>query len=162
TTKSGRGLNGFDVSASQQVTIESAKRLPSYQNTYGQGSHGLFAFFNGQGGGQNDGIAENWGPALLGQPIAQASLTEPKRGEVRAWVAHPDNGSGFFDSGRSLTTNAAAQASNDRGSFRLSVNNRDFTGETPRTSITRRGAGLTASVQPIDAFQASANVQYSS
>jgi len=162
TTKSGRGLNGIDVSASQQVTIESALRLPSYQNTYGQGSHGQFAFFNGQGGGQNDALAENWGPPLQGQPIAQASLTEAKRGEVRPWTANPDNVSGFFSSARTLTTNAAAQGSNDRGSFRLSVNNRDMTGITPRTSVTRRGVGFTAGVQPISAFSATGNIQYSS
>jgi TonB-dependent SusC/RagA subfamily outer membrane receptor len=162
TTKSGRGLNGIDVSASQQVTIESAILRPSYQNSFGQGLHGQFAFFNGQGGGQNDGVAENWGPALNGQPIAQASLNEAKRGEVAAWVAHPDNVSGFFSSGRTFTTNAAAQGSNDRGSFRLSVNNRDFTGVTPKSSITRRGVGLTAGVQPTSAFSASGNIQYSS
>ena len=162
TTKTGRGLNGIDVSASQQFTIESAIRLPSYQNAYGQGLRGQFAFFNGQGGGLNDGIAENWGPALQGQPIAQASLVEAKRAEVRAWTAHPDNVSGFFDSGRTLTTNAAVQGSNDRGSFHLSVNNRDFTGVTPRSSVTRRGIGLTVAVQPTSAFSANGNIQYSS
>ena len=124
------------------MTVESSIRLPSYQNAYGQGLHGQFAFFNGQGGGLNDGVAENWGPALQGQPIAQASLRKRSAREVRPWVANPDNVSGFFVSARTLTTNAAAQASNDRGSFRLSVNNRDFTGVTPRSSITRRGAGL--------------------
>jgi TonB-dependent SusC/RagA subfamily outer membrane receptor len=162
TTKTGRGLNGIDVSASQQFTIESAIRLPSYQNAYGQGLKGQFAFFDGQGGGVNDGVAENWGPALQGQPIAQASLVEAKRAEVRPWSAHPDNVSDFFDTGRTLTTNAAVQGSNDRGSFRLSVNNRDFTGVTPRSSVTRRGVGLTVAVQPTSAFSANGNVQYSS
>jgi TonB-dependent SusC/RagA subfamily outer membrane receptor len=162
TTKSGRGLNAFDVSASQQITAESIVRLPSYQNSYGQGSHGQFAFFDGQGGGQNDGLAENWGPALQGQAVAQASLTEAKRAEVRAWTAHPNNVESFFGSGRTLTTNAAAQGSNDRGSFRLSLNNRDFTGVTPLTSITRRGAGITVAAQPTSAFSASGNLQYSS
>lgn len=162
TTKSGRGLNGIDVSASQQFTIESALRLPSYQNSYGQGLHGQFAFFDGQGGGQNDGVAENWGPALQGQPIAQASLTEAKRAQVIAWNAHPDNVSGFFDTGRTFTTNAAAQGSNEHGSFRVSLNNRDFTGVTPRSSITRRGVAANASVQPTSAFSASGNLQYSS
>lgn len=162
TTKSGRGLNGLDISASQQVTIDSPLRTPTYQNAYGQGSHGVFAFFNGQGGGQADGAAENWGPALSGQPISQASLTEAKRAEVRAWNAHPDNVSGFFTSGRTLTTNAAAQASNERGSIRASLNNRDLTGVMPRSSVTRRGAGVTAATQLTAAFSVSGNLQYSS
>jgi TonB-dependent SusC/RagA subfamily outer membrane receptor len=161
TTKSGTGLNGVSVSASQQVTAESVIRLPSYQNTYGQGSKGQFAFFNGQGGGLNDAVAENWGPGFVGQPIAQASLVEARRGEVRPWAPSPDNVSGFFGSARTLTTNAAVQGSNARGSFRLSLNNRDFTGVTPRTSITRRGVGLNASAQPVSAFRVSGNIQYS-
>jgi len=162
TTKSGRGLNGIDVSASQLFTMESRLRTPTYQNTYGQGTHGVFAFFNGQGGGQGDGLAENWGPPLSGQPISQASLTEAKRAEVRAWTPFPDNVDAFFASGRTLTTNAAAQASNERGSIRASLNNRDFTGVTPRSSVTRRGVGVTAAAQPTPAFSVSGNLQYSS
>src|SRR5215211_5821377 len=112
STKNGRALTGFEVSASQQVTFESPLRLPDFQNAYGQGSGGRFAFFNGTGGGINDSIAENWGPALGGQPIAQASLSEPRRAEVRPWLAQPNNLSSYLDAGRTLKTGVAVQGSN--------------------------------------------------
>jgi TonB-dependent SusC/RagA subfamily outer membrane receptor len=159
-TRSGRGLNALHVSASQQVTFESALKLPTYQNSYGQGLGGKFAFFNGAGGGVNDGVAENWGPVIQGQPIAQASLVEAKRGDVRPWVTHPDNVSGYFDGARALTTRFAAQGSNDRASFHASVNNRDFTGLTPGASVARRGFSLNAAVQPTALFTATGNIQY--
>jgi TonB-dependent SusC/RagA subfamily outer membrane receptor len=40
STKNGRGIIGFEVSANQQVTFESAIRLPALQNSYGQGLGG--------------------------------------------------------------------------------------------------------------------------
>ena len=160
TTKTGEGLNGFEVSASQQVTFESPVRLPSYQNAYGQGLGGQFEFFNGRGGGVNDGVAESWGPALQGQPISQASLTEAAQPDVRAWLPQPNNVSSYFDQGRSLITNAAAQGSNSNGSIRLSLNNRDYSGLTPGSSLARRGVDVTASTQPANGFALRGNLAY--
>jgi outer membrane receptor protein involved in Fe transport len=159
-TRTGQALNAFHVSASQQVTFESALRLPSYQNTYGQGLGGKFSFFDGRGGGVNDGAAENWGPALQGQPIAQASLVVPGLGDVRPWVPQSDNVSSYFQGGRTLTSNVAVQGSGDQASFRFSFNNRDFTGITPNSSLARRGAALTTSAHPASNFNATATVQY--
>jgi len=160
TTRTGQALNDYHISASQQVTFESPLRLPSYQNTYGQGLGGKFSFFNGKGGGVNDGAAESWGPALQGQPIAQASLFEPALGDVRPWVPRSDNVSSYFEGGRTLTTNVAAQGSGDQGSFRFSFNNRDFTGVTPNSSLARRGIAVESSLHPATNFNATATVQY--
>jgi TonB-dependent SusC/RagA subfamily outer membrane receptor len=160
STKSGEGLNGFEVSASQQVTFESPVRLPSYQNAYGQGLAGQFEFFNGRGGGVNDGVAESWGPALNGQPISQASLTEAGQPDVRAWLPQPNNVSGYFEQGRSLITNAAAQGSNSNGSIRLSLDNRDYSGLTPGSSLARRGLDVTASTDALSRLALRGNVAY--
>ena len=84
TTRGGSGFSGFEVSASQTASSETALRLPSFQNAYGQGLNGQYSFFDGAGGGTNDGVAQNWGPALSGQAIAQASLTVPRLGDVRS------------------------------------------------------------------------------
>ena len=160
STKNGRGIIGFEVSANQQLTFESNIRLPQLQNAYGQGLGGQFAFFNGMGGGTNDAAAENWGPALNGQPIAQASLTEPRRADVRPWVAHPDNMSAYFDGGRTLKTSAAAQGSNDHANFRLSGDLRDSRGTTPDSHLSRQGVGLTAGDQFGDKLVASVHGQF--
>ena len=159
TTRSARGLNGFDMSASQQVSFESPLRVPEYQNTYGQGLRGLFSFFNGRGGGLNDSVSQSWGPALLGQPIPQASFTEAGRAEVRSWLAHPDAVRDYFDRGRTLVTNVAAQGANETQQFRLSFSNRSTKGINPQNDLARRAIVLSGGAQPSPRFGVNANVQ---
>ena len=43
-----------------------------------------FSFFDGRGGGVNDAIDQNWGPALDGRPLAQSSYSDAGRGDVDA------------------------------------------------------------------------------
>jgi hypothetical protein len=160
TTRSGRGLNGFDISASQQLAFESPLKLPSYQNAYGQGLGGRFSFFDGKGGGVNDTVSQSWGPALLGQPLPQASLTEAARAEVRSWLGQPDNVRDYFGRGRTLATNAAAQGANETGQFRVSLSNRLTRGLTPQHSLTQRAVTLTAGAQPSPQLGLRGDVQY--
>ena len=87
TTKNGRGLSGLEVSAAQQFTGDAVLKLPSFQNSYGQGLGGKFEFFDGAGGGTNDAVAENWGPALDGQAVAQFSFTQPRKGRRASLAA---------------------------------------------------------------------------
>lgn len=159
TTKSGRGISGLEVSAHQQFTGESPLRRPSYQNSYGQGLGGQFEFFNGAGGGTNDAVAENWGPALQGQPVAQASYVESGVADVRPWLPFPNNADDYFESGRTLKTEIAAQGANDQLGFRLAANRRDIRGVVPSSRLTRQGIGVTASDQFTPAFSATARVQ---
>lgn len=144
TTRSGRGLSGFEVAASQNVTTESPLKLPSFQNAYGQGLNGQYSFFDGAGGGTNDGVAENWGPALQGQAVAQASLKTPKLGDVRPWLAQPNDIAAFYNGGTTLTTTASAQQADDHQSFRLSLHRRATSGVVPTNTLTRQGATLSA------------------
>ena len=88
TTKNGQEQSGLRVFANHQMTSGAPLQLPSFQNLYGQGLDGQFEFLNGRGGGVNDGVAQSWGPALDGQPLAQASLTQAGQPDVRLWQAH--------------------------------------------------------------------------
>jgi hypothetical protein len=160
TTRSGAGLNGFVVAASQLVSVESSLRLPSFQNTYGQGLNGAYSFFNGRGAGVNDSATQSWGPLLSGQPIPQASLVEPGRGDVRQWLARPDNVTGYFQGGQTFTTNASAQGSNGSGNYRLSFNNRYSRGLTPDVSLARRGAAMSGGARLTNTFSFNAGGQY--
>ena len=160
TTRTGSGLSGFDISASQQFATETPLRLPEYQNAYGQGLGGAFSFFDGRGGGVNDSVSQSWGPAFLGQPIPQASLTEAGRAEVRTWVARPDNVREYFETGRTLATNVAAQGSSDAGQFRLSASNRDHSGLIPESGLTRRAVTFTGGYRPSTRLEINGDVQY--
>ncbi|MDB4916694.1 MAG: TonB-dependent outer membrane protein SusC/RagA [Gemmatimonadetes bacterium] len=147
TTKSARGLNGFEVAVSQQVTSESILRLPTYQNKYGQGLGGKFAFFDGKGGGVNDNADQSWGPALDGSPVVQASLVEAGRADVRSFLPVPNSVSDYFQSGRTITTNAAITKGSESGQFRIALSNRLANGETPGNSTTRQTAVFSGSRQ---------------
>ncbi|MDX2445014.1 MAG: SusC/RagA family TonB-linked outer membrane protein, partial [Bacteroidales bacterium] len=68
TTKSGRlrsgSKKGLGVSFETNWQWSNPLKLPNYQDKYGQGYDGEFAYVNGNWDGINDGIDESWGPAL--------------------------------------------------------------------------------------------------
>ncbi len=159
TTRGGRGFSGFEVSASQNASSETALKLPSFQNAYGQGLNGQYSFFDGAGGGTNDGVAQNWGPPLSGQAIAQASLTTPRLGDVRLWLPRPDNVADFFGGGLTLTTTAAAQQAGVNENYRFSIDRRSSNGFVPGSSLTHQGASLRGDAEPTSALSLAAHVQ---
>ena len=71
-TKSGKNTKGLGVSYNTSFFVDSAFQLPDFQNKYGQGNSGEFAFVDGLGGGTNDLITYSWGPRLdVGNLIPQ-------------------------------------------------------------------------------------------
>jgi TonB-linked SusC/RagA family outer membrane protein len=161
TTKSGKGARGLGITATSNVTFETPLRLPDYQNEYGQGAKGEFAFVNGRGGGVNDGVDESWGPKLDGRLIPQfnSPVVNGAR-QATPWVANPNNVRDFFETGRTLTNNVALTGSSDNANIRLSVTHMDQNGMTPSfgqemlTTMLNGGARLT------DKLNADANMQY--
>jgi TonB-linked SusC/RagA family outer membrane protein len=187
TTKSGRGTGGFNVAASTNVTFDSPLKLPEYQNTWGQGFEGDicdvwnrgqahfsagprpaafnyatcgFSYVDGNYSGVNDGVDESWGPRLDGTPRSQFSFTTPMGAEVRPWVAHPNNVESFFQTGKTITSNASAQGSNDRANFRLSFTRQDVDGMVPNNSLARTTAALSAGARVSEKFSTDGNIQY--
>lgn len=157
TTKTGSGSSPFAISATQQVTRESYLRLPTYQNQFGQGLDGKFQFFDGRGGGINDAVDQSWGPALNGQPVAQASYKEVGRGDVRLWSAKPDNVRDYFANGRTVNSNGAVQGQSELGSFRAFVGNRTTTGITPNDRLSRLGGSLSGTLRLSDRLALAVN-----
>ena len=178
TTKNGRGASagrGFNWTANSNTTFETPLRLPEYQNTWGQGSGGVacdalkgtpdyatcgFSFVDGNYGGVNDGVDESWGPRLDGTPRMQFSLTTPGVGELRPWVAHPNNVRDFFETGKTQITNVAAFGANDRANYRLSFTNQDQQGIVPNNSLKRVTAALNAGAKVTDKLETNASIQY--
>src|SRR3546814_13732483 len=83
TTKSGKGQKGIGISVNSSATYESALVLPDFQDVYGQGLNGEFAFADGAAGGIQDGVDESWGPRYEGQPIPQFDSPTSNRSEGR-------------------------------------------------------------------------------
>lgn len=159
STKTGRAITGLSVSATARITGASAYRLPDYQNSYGQGLGGQFEFFDGQGGGINDAIAESWGPKLDASAIAQHSVTEPRRPDVRHFLPQPEDIDNYFEIGRMLDATLALQGSRDATSMRAAFNARSINGLTPGATAKRLGITLGGAAQPMAKLGASANFQ---
>ncbi len=60
-TKDGATTKGFSVSLNSSLTFEQIAFLPQFQNQYGQGSGGVFAYEDGLGGGVGDGGLVSFG-----------------------------------------------------------------------------------------------------
>lgn len=146
TTKSGKGAKGIGVSVNSNTAFDTPFRLPEWQNEYGQGAKGLFSFVDGTGKGVNDGVDESWGPKLDGRLLPQFDSPLDANGVRTAtpFVAHPDNVTNFFETGKTYTNNIAITGANDKGDFRLSFTNLSQTGILPNTDYKRRTVSLNA------------------
>jgi hypothetical protein len=160
TSRNGRGLNGIEVVASHRLLFDSPLILPSFQDTYGQGSQGLYSFFNGQGAGVNDDVPESWGPEFKGQPLPQASYTEPRFGDVRYWLPRANNVRDYFTSGHTNLTDASVVGGNDRGDFRISLRNVSSPQLSPEANVSRRGISASGSNQFGTRLRATAHLSY--
>jgi len=68
TTKSGKikpgARKGLGISFESNWMWSNPLKLPEFQDKYGQGYDGEFAYVDGDWSGANDGIDESWGPRL--------------------------------------------------------------------------------------------------
>ncbi len=160
-TKDGFANKGFSVAVNSQLTFEKIAFLPQFQNVYGQGSGGVFAYENGLGGGIGDGGLVSFGPMLNGQLITQfdGMSTDINGNPVRggdviarggnpitpsAWLANPDNVRSFFQTGVTSQQNISISSGTARSNYRFSYSRMDNTGTIPNTDYTRNNIALTA------------------
>lgn len=180
TTKSGKDSGGFRVDINQNVTFERPLRIPGYQNEYGQGAGGEFAFGDGFGAGINDNIDESWGPRFEGQPIVQHN--SPTSSGFRAgdftlrprdeegnftdeatplpWTASPDNIEDFFRTGYTSSTNIAMSGSNENGNFRTAYTRLTSEGILPNTDYNRDNFALSGSYHIGEKVKVTASMNY--
>ena len=164
TTKSGKDRKGLGVSFSNTTTWERPFKLPDFQNKYGQGSGGQFAFYDGAGSGINDGTDESWGPQLdIGLMIPQYnSPVDPETGEriPTPWVSQPDNVKDFYDVGRTVTNNIAFTGGTENMHFRVSFTNLNQKGMVPNTDYRRNTIAVSGSTDLSKKLNVSASFNY--
>ncbi len=187
TSKSGKGTRGIGVTVNSSLMVQGLLRLPNYQNRYGQGLEGVFEFKDGLGGGINDGVDENWGPAFEGQSIRQfdaATANGFRGGEIgnlfpalgavdleaqleargavdsTAWTAQPDNIRDFFETGLTFQQHLAMAGSHEKGAFRLGYTFLDQKGIIPNTHLNRHTLSFAGNYQLHKKLQTQAVVHY--
>lgn len=165
TTKRGSNSKGLGVSLSSSLTVENLLTVPDYQNVYGGGSNGQYAFQNGIGAGINDGGISSYGP-LLDQGLLVKQFDSPsvdvngnpvRAGDViyrtfpdgsftdvtaTPWVSRPNNVKDFFETGVTSQNNIAISSSGQNGSSRISYSNLRNKGILPNTDFKRDGLSI--------------------
>jgi len=157
TTKTGANKKGVGASFSSSNTFERPLRIPEYQDKYGQGAGGNFAFGDGFGAGVNDNIDESWGPAFDNQMIVQHNsptssglragdfAVRPRAesgqfaddAQARPWTAAPTNIEDFFETGYTTINSLSLYGGDDMKNFRLSYSNTNSQGILPNTNLKR-------------------------
>ena len=156
TTKSGKSQKGLGITFSSGITISQVATLPSFQNSYGQGSNGRFSFVDGKGGGVNDGVDESWGPRLDGRLIPQFY----SNGEAVPFVAHPNNVKDFFNTGVTYDNSISVARSDEKSDFRLGVNNQKQLGTVPNSEVNKTNFTINTNYQISKGIRVGATANY--
>jgi TonB-dependent SusC/RagA subfamily outer membrane receptor len=163
TTKSGKGKKGLGVTINSNTTFDSPLVMPKWQDKYGQGNNGQFAFVNGAGAGVADGVDESWGPQmdtglLIPQFDSPRNIPGFRGGDLNApqgstitptdWVSRPNNVDEFFRTGVTLANNVSIAGDNEKANVRFSWTNLSQEGIVPNTDLKRNTLALNTRYQP--------------
>ncbi|MEP0304264.1 MAG: SusC/RagA family TonB-linked outer membrane protein [Maribacter dokdonensis] len=177
-TKSGKNSKGLGISYNTSFFVDSAFQLPDFQNEYGQGNSGEFAFVDGLGGGTNDLITYSWGPRLdVGNLIPQydSPVTLPDGTVVRGgdtalysgipitpteFRSQPDNLKNFYETGTTLINNIAISNGFDTGNYRLSFTDLQSESIIPGVDLDRQTVSARLNFQPIDKLRINSSISY--
>jgi TonB-linked SusC/RagA family outer membrane protein len=151
TTKRG-GSRASNVSFNSSITFDRPAILPDFQNSYGQGSGGSFAWIDGTG--PEDGNDQSYGPRLDGRLIDQFT------GKQQPWVAHPDNVSSFFNTGQTRDATISVAGGTDHANARLSVSGENVDGIIPNNFLRRLGGVASGSLQAGNKLTLNGSINY--
>lgn len=177
-TKSGAKTKGMGISVNTSLFIDRAFKLPEFQNEYGQGNSGEFAYVDGLGGGTNDLISYSWGPRLdVGNLIPQydSPVYLPDGTVVRGadtslydglpitptpFISHPDNLKNFYETGVTTINNVSVGSGFDKGDYRLSFTDLRSESIIPGVNLDRQTVATKLNFRPTDKTKISASINY--
>lgn len=178
STKDGSGEKGLGLSFNSSTFFDQPFQLPEFQNQYGQGNSGKFAFKDGLGGGINDNISYSWGPELNKGNLApqyDSPVTLPNGQVVRGGdvavhggapitptelVNYRDNLKNFYQTGTTTMNNIAVSSGFDKGNFRLSLTDLRSKSFIPGVNLNRQTASARLHFVPVQRLKISAAVNY--
>ncbi|MEP5341716.1 MAG: SusC/RagA family TonB-linked outer membrane protein [Algibacter sp.] len=165
-TKDGSKNKGFSISINSSITIDSAFKLPEFQNEYGQGQSGQFEFVDGLGGGTSDNITYSWGPRLdVGNLVSQfdSPVQLPDGSFVRGgdtslynnlsitptpFNSNPNNLKDFYKTGVTTTNNISISNGFDTGNYRLSFTDLRSESIIPGVNLDRQTVSTKLNFKP--------------
>ncbi|MEM9142947.1 MAG: carboxypeptidase-like regulatory domain-containing protein, partial [Bacteroidota bacterium] len=177
-TKNGKGTQGLGISYNTSFFVDRAFRLPEFQNEYGQGQSGAFAFVDGLGGGISDNITYSWGPRLdvgnripqFDSPVTLADGRTVRAGDTALYSglpieptefrSHPNNLKDFYETGTTLMNNLAISTGFEKGNFRLSLTDLRNESIIPGVNLDRQTVATRLTFEPIDRLRINSSISY--
>ena len=181
TKKGGSSGNRARTEISSTYTWDRPSILPDYQNLYGQGAAGEFAYVDGQGGGVNDFLDQSFGPRMDGRSTGCTFIpkTDPRYSAANPhvydntapctqftalngapWVPRPDNVKDFFNTGHTRSSTIAFSGGNERANARVSFGRDNITGYIPNNNFQKTSGLLSGSLTVSDKLSTDATLQY--
>ncbi|MBC7417433.1 MAG: SusC/RagA family TonB-linked outer membrane protein, partial [Pedobacter sp.] len=177
-TKDGSRATGLGISFNTTASIESPFKLPKFQNTYGQGNGGKFAFKDGLGGGINDVLTYSYGPKLdqgtlvpqFASPVTLPDGSVVRGGDVAlynnvpitptAFISHPNNLKDFYETGKTFVNNLAFSGNYDKGNYRLSYTDLNSQSFIPGVDYRRKNVSANLNFKPNDKLDFKSTIIY--
>jgi TonB-linked SusC/RagA family outer membrane protein len=179
TKKGTKDKRGVSVEFNSSTMFEKGfLSFPRYQDLYGPGSQGKYAFKDGVGGGLNDNDYDVWGPRFDGQLIPQYdgevtpgqtyTTTFPNgttfTGNIKPtpWVARgKDNLKEYLQTGLVSTNHFAIASHTESSDVRFGVGHTYQRGIVPNSQLNTTNFNLSASHKFSNKLKVSANLNYS-
>lgn len=179
TKKGTKDKRGFSIEVNSSTMFEKGfLSFPRYQNEYGPGSQGKYAYKDGIGGGLNDNDYDIWGPRFDGQLIPQYDgIVTPNKTytttfgngqtftgniEPTPWTARgKDNLDKYLNTGIVSTNHIAIASHTENSDIRFGLGHTYQKGIVPNTDLNTTNFNLAASYNLSSKFKVSANINYS-
>ncbi len=177
-TKSGKSSKGLGISYNTSFFVDSAFRLPDFQNEYGQGQSGVFEYVDGLGGGTSDNITYSWGPRLnagnlisqFDSPVTLTDGTIVRGGDTALYSglpitptefrSNPDNLKDFYNTGTTLINNIAISNGFEKGNYRLSFTDLRSESIIPGVNLDRQTVSARLGFMPTDKLSINSSISY--
>ncbi|OUS19186.1 SusC/RagA family TonB-linked outer membrane protein [Nonlabens dokdonensis] len=177
-TKNGGKQKGLGISYNTSFFVDTAFKLPEFQNEYGQGQGGVFEFVDGLGGGVSDNITYSWGPRLdqgilipqFDSPVTLPDGTVVRGGDTSlysglpitptAFRSNPDNLKDFYNTGHTFINNIAITDGFEKGDYRLSFTDLRSESIIPGVDLNRQTVAAKLNFTPNDKTKIRASINY--
>ncbi|MCB4807663.1 SusC/RagA family TonB-linked outer membrane protein [Tamlana sp. 62-3] len=177
-TKNGSNAKGLGISYNTSIFVDTAFKLPDFQNSYGQGNSGQFEYVDGLGGGINDNITYSWGPRLdsgllipqFDSPVQLANGSVVRGGDTALYsglditatpfVSNPDNLKDFYQTGITTINNLSIANGFETGNYRLSFTDLRSEAIIPGVNLDRQTINTKLNFKPTEKTEVNAAISY--
>jgi len=177
-TKDGLNKKGLGISFNTSLFVDTAFRLPDFQNRYGQGQSGQFEYVDGLGSGISDNITYSWGPELdagnlipqFDSPVQLADGSFVRGGDTSLYSglpitatpfnSNPDNLKDFYQTGVTTINNLSISNGFDTGNYRLSFTDLRSESIIPGVNLDRQTIAAKLNFQPSKKTQINTSISY--